>query len=246
MPADLTLDQAGNPRIFGSAVDLGSYESADALVIISPATNNVAEGGQVPITIERTSAMDNALTVRFSRDSATDFTLQLDGNLISGDEVIIPAGAAAVVLTLTAVDDIAAEANESHTMTLIDSADYNLGLAQVAAVTIPANDLVVTNLNDFTDATPADARGGTLRQAILNANNFAGADTVTFAVTGVIQLSGGSLKTQGNALTTIEGAGMTVDGRGNGSVFQIEGPTTINDLTITGGNADKWRWSFGR
>jgi len=237
VPADLTLDQAGNPRIFGSAVDLGSYESASALVTISLATNNVAEGVQAPITIARTGATDNALTVRFTRSSATDFTLQLDGNLISGDEVMIPAGAAAIVLTLTAVDDIAAEATESHAVTLVDTADYNLGSLTVATITIPANDLVVTNLNDFTAATPADSRGGTLRQAILNANSFAGADTITFAVTGVVELSGGSLRTQGNALTTIEGAGITVDGNGNGSVFAIDGPTTINDLTITGGNA---------
>lgn len=239
VPVDLTLDQAGNPRIFGSAVDLGSYESAGALVTISPATNNVAEGGQVSITIERTGATDNALTIRFTRSSATDLILQLAGNLIGGDEVIIPAGAAAVALTLTAVDDIEAEADESHSVTLIDAAEYNLGLAQVAAVTVTANDLVVTNLNDFTNATPANARGGTLRQALRNASNFAGADTVTFAVTGVIPLSGGSLKTTGSALTTLAGAGVTVDGRGNGSVFQIEGPTTINDLTITGGNAER-------
>lgn len=239
VPADLTLDQAGNPRIFGSAVDLGSYESAGALVTISPGSNNVGEGGQASMTIGRSGATDNALTVRFTRSSATDFTLQLDGNLISGDEVVVPAGATGVALTVTAVDDIEAEADESHSVTLIDTADYNLGLAQVSALTVPANDLVVTNLNDFTNATPANARGGTLRQALRNASNFPGANTITFAVTGVIQLSGGSLRTQGNALTTIEGAGITVNGSGNGtgSVFAIDGPTTINDLTVTGGNA---------
>lgn len=239
VPADLTLDQAGNPRIFGNAVDLGSYESADALVTISPATSNVAEGGQVALTINRSGALDAPVTIHFNRSSAADFTLQLAGNALNSDEVTIPAGAATVVLTLTAVDDVAAEATESHAVTLLDSTEYNLGLAQIAAVTIPANDLVVTNLNDFTNATPVDSRGGTLRQAILNANSFASADTITFAVTGVVELSNGTLRTQGTALTTIEGAGITVDGNGNSTVLTIEGPTTINNLTITGGNGER-------
>ncbi|MCE7985034.1 MAG: hypothetical protein DYG89_27995 [Caldilinea sp. CFX5] len=243
VPAGLTLDQSGNQRFFpiNGTVDMGAFEFGQMMVALTVDTTNVNEGGTALITISRVGSLSNPLTVRFARSgsaSSADYALQQDNAPLTVDEVVIPAGAASVQIAFQTVDDVSAEADETGVISLVDTDDYNLGAVTVATITIPANDLVVTNLNDFTNATPADARGGTLRQALRNADSFAGADTVAFTVAGVIQLSGGSLTTNGSALTTIEGAGITVDGGGNGSVFQIGGPTTINDLTITGGNAD--------
>ncbi|MEZ4664067.1 MAG: choice-of-anchor Q domain-containing protein [Caldilineaceae bacterium] len=241
VPVGVTLDQSGNQRFFPSngTVDMGAFEYAP-IVALTVDIANPSEGSTALITINRVGSLTNPLTVRFARAGtagSADYALQLGGTPLTVDEIVIPAGAASAQIAFVVADDISAEATETGLLTLLDTDDYNLGSVAVATLTIPANDLVVTNLSDFTAATAVDGRSGTLRQAILNANSFAGADTITFAVTGVVELSGGSLRTQGSALTTIEGADITVDGNGNGSVFVIEGPTTINDLTITGGNA---------
>ncbi len=241
--ATVTFHQSGDQRFFPTnGTEMSAAAEVVPTVALTVNTTNPTEGDTALITISRVGSLTNPLTVRFARGGTTggaDYALQLGGAALSVDEVVLPAGAATVQITFVVADDISAEATETGVLTLLDTDDYDLGTVTVAALTIPANDLVVTNLYDFTAATPVDGRSGTLRQAILNANSFAGANTITFAVTGVIGLSGGSLKTQGNALTTIEGAGMTVDGSGNGtgSVFEIEGPTTINNLAITGGNA---------
>ena len=57
-------------------------------------------------------------------------------------------------------------------------AAYTIGTGGTASVAIPANDTAVTNL--------ANAGQGSLRQAITNANAFAGSDTVTFLPPGAV------------------------------------------------------------
>src|SRR6185437_7785080 len=109
---------------------------------------------------------------------------------------------------------------------------------------------VVTTLNDELDssnpnATLADMAGGTglsLREALFLANEDpTTADTITFANNlsgGTIDLTLGQLKIDGSA--TIDGGsnGITVDAQGNSRVFDaVYGTSTINALTITGGNA---------
>ena len=74
---------------------------------------------------------------------------------------------------------------------------------------------VVTNLND--------SGAGSLRQAILNANAAAGADTITFSVTGTIQLL--------SSLPDItDTAGLVIDGPGQKS------------LTLSAGYAGHLMW----
>ncbi|MEM8533439.1 MAG: NEW3 domain-containing protein, partial [Chloroflexota bacterium] len=102
-----------------------------------------------------------------------------------------------------------------------------------------ANSYVVTSF--------ADSGAGTLRQAITDANNSAGADTITFSSAGTITLS--------TALPALTGGNITIDGtvpaggttprvelRGNGSVagqgFLIKSSgNTIRGFIINGFNA---------
>jgi Ca2+-binding RTX toxin-like protein len=101
-----------------------------------------------------------------------------------------------------------------------------------------ANNFVVTNTNDSGE--------GSLRQAILNANASAGADTITFAgsvftdaTPDVITLTTGQLTLSDD--TTILGTGannLTISGNNASRVFEINSgvTTALNDLTIANGN----------
>jgi CSLREA domain-containing protein len=104
----------------------------------------------------------------------------------------------------------------------------------------PANttDTVVTNTND--------SGVGSLRQAILNANANAGADTITFAgvfsdtTPDIITLISGSLSITDDV--TILGTGaskLTINGNNTSGVFEISGTATdvsIDGLQVTNAN----------
>ena len=90
----------------------------------------------------------------------------------------------------------------------------------------------VTNLDD--------AGAGSLRQAVIDANNMAGADTVDLsAVSGTIALTSGEVEII-EALT-IDSPGqnvLTIDGQENSRIFEITATTydfTIAGLTLTAG-----------
>jgi hypothetical protein len=66
---------------------------------------------------------------------------------------------------------------------------FTLLCAAIASVQIVhAATFTVTNTGDDSMDPPPGAGTGTLRQAIVDANSNAGADTITFSVTGTIQL----------------------------------------------------------
>lgn len=92
----------------------------------------------------------------------------------------------------------------------------------------------VTNLND------SDV--GSLRKAIIDANNTEGADEIVFSdVTGTITLTSGELDLTDSL--TINGAGIIISGNNNSRVFNIDDTDDerqleiyIKDLTITNGS----------
>src|SRR6266568_4643161 len=92
----------------------------------------------------------------------------------------------------------------------------------------------------FTVTTTADSGGGSLRQAILDANAASGNDTITFAITGTITLASALPAIADN--TTITGPGanlLTTSGNNSVQVFIVNAGTTstISGLTIANGLA---------
>ena len=112
------------------------------------------------------------------------------------------------------------------------------GTRRVSAATF-----TVTNTGDNGGVNPAPGAGtGTLRQAIVDANAAAGADTINFAagVTGTVTLS--SALPQITESVTISGPGadvLTVSGNSLFQVFNIAGggAVSISGLTISNGNS---------
>jgi hypothetical protein len=109
-----------------------------------------------------------------------------------------------------------------------------LGFDLLEDRTVPSN---------FTVLNLADSGGGSLRQAVLDANALAGADTIDFAagLSGTVTLSSGEMSISDDL--TIGGSGashLTVSGNHLSRVFGISGSTTdvaLSGLTIADGLA---------
>jgi predicted outer membrane repeat protein len=124
---------------------------------------------------------------------------------------------------------------------LAAGATLTIGATLTAGASAQAADYTVTNLGD--------AGPGTLRQAIIDANNNPGADRVLFAssLSGTITLTSSLLEIFDPVQVLGPGAGqITVSGNNSTLVFgvypHINGnagdPVTISGLTITGGRTD--------
>ncbi len=162
-----------------------------------------------------------------------DFTLTADGTATVAIDVAtgiatitMPDAIDKVTLTLKALADNKAEADEAVTFALDVNSAYSIDpINNAGTVTIAANETIVT--------TNADSGEGSLRQAIANANAFAGADTISFALATPAQKTI-ALATELDALTgetTIDGgtSGIILDGATAG--------TTANGLTLDGGKS---------
>jgi len=93
----------------------------------------------------------------------------------------------------------------------------------------------------FTVSSLNDAGGGSLRQAITDANAAASADTITFSVSGIIFLSSTLPTLTDAAGLTIDGTGQTVTISGSNAVrvmlVAANASLTVKNLTIVDGSA---------
>ncbi|PSB15514.1 DUF4347 domain-containing protein [Phormidesmis priestleyi ULC007] len=213
------------------------------------ATANEATPSNDPSTYQiKRSTTTGELTVKLAIDptstaSSSDYDWSVDSAFativsFSATEIILKflAGANTIDLKLTPKDDATAEADE--TLKLFITADAtNLGYAistsdNTATSTILANDTVVTNTSDSGE--------GSLRQAIINANAFAGANTISFAIpgTGVQTIALQSALPVISDVVTIDGATQT--GFTNTPLIVLDGTaagTTASGLHLTAGGS---------
>ncbi|MBD2460633.1 hypothetical protein H6G89_06205 [Oscillatoria sp. FACHB-1407] len=232
-----------------TATDNGNVFGAIALVIpqvsITGAGTLTETGTTGTFTISRGSNTLGDLVVNLG--VAGDATFGAGGDYTvtgassfnaSTGTVVIPDGVSSVTITVTANDDIQAEAAEAIALMVQPGTGYTIATGGMATLTIAANDTVVTNTGD---------RGeGSLRQAVINANAFAGADTISFDTAGsfatpqTIQLSSGQLELTGDVTITGTGANqLTLDGGDRSRLFRVNTGVTANisGVTITNGFA---------
>ncbi|MBD2005985.1 MULTISPECIES: choice-of-anchor Y domain-containing protein [Cyanophyceae] len=213
----------GTPTVSIQAIDADAAEAG-------------ANTGTYQIT--RTGNTTGNLTVKFAVSnniaSSGDYTLT-DSN---GNAIAISNGIATVTLldgqpsfniTLSAVDDIQAEAAETLKLDLVADGAYAIASSQnTATVTIQQNDTVVINTNDSGE--------GSLRQAIINANAFSGTNTIGFQIGTGLQTI-----TPLSALPTINNSviidGTTQPGFSGTPIIQLTGSGTGTGLTITAGDS---------
>ena len=231
IPVGITTDLAGGPRIIGTTVDMGAFESLYGtpwVITISPVAFTVNEGEHDDFTIQRTGDTTSELSIDLSITPGAGAVVadyMLSGGAINGQtgnvSITIPAGRASVNVHFAAIDDVDAEMDNTLTIDIRSSVLYGLGATTRSTATIPANDTVVTNTDDSGD--------GSLRQAITNANAFPADDTITFTASanGTIGLL--------SALPDLANNGaLTITGNGTANTI-ISGNHTVPGFTVNAG-----------
>jgi hypothetical protein len=219
-------------------------------VSIAASDAAAAEAGSDPgiFRISRTGSTAAALTVSYtvagSATNGTDYTPNLTGT------ATIPVGAAFVDVTITPVDDTLVEGDETVILTLVDTADYDLGSATTATVTIADNDVAPQITRIFTIqgaahtsplvgqsvitegiVTAVDSNGFYLQDPIGD-NNISTSDAIfVFTRSAPTVTVGSEVRVAGTVSEFFPGGQAT----GNLSTTQISGNLTIT--TLSTGNA---------
>ena len=255
-PANLTLDQNGNPRIQNGGVDIGSVER-----IIGTPTATV--GTLVSVNANTTGSINPyQFTVTY-----TDAFAIVASSIVSGN-IIVSRNGASFTTTPTLVNMNPAGQNAQSIVAtyqftppggIWDAADngtYSVILASnqvrnIDSVFVPSSTLGTITVNFATTyavLNTSDSGAGSLRQAILDANaNANAADTIifeatTFSTPKTITLTGGELSVSESL--TINGPGrnlLTISGNNLSRIFNFDGTgvqtIAISDMTLTKGNA---------
>jgi hypothetical protein len=223
----------------------------DALVTLAGSPDIDEDTGAITYTFTRAGFTGGPLTVNFNvggtatfaAGGSTDYAVTSSGTAFTYSatqgSVTFGENQNTVTLTLTPTRDLdIIEQDETVALTLTTGAGYDIGTTTAVATTIRNDDGIVTNLTD--------SGAGSLRQAILAANNALSLanPTVTFApsVTGNIDLTSGPLMLSRN-MTINAPNGNTVTVRRTGdSLFRLLQVNTgvtadIRNLTFANGNA---------
>lgn len=231
-----------------------SIDSAN--VSITAINANAVEDGMPGIfRIQRTNTIGN-LTVNLTIDdnslaTSDDYTLAIDKRpiIINNNtfSVTIADGESFVDFNLNAIAEVDsfAEGDEPVKLNLVPGTAYQIdNTNNTATVTINANGFLVNNTEDST----SEYQQGSLRQAISNANNIAGENTITFDTDGLfataqtITLDGDELSISDSI--TIQGTGankLTLSGNNASRVFSLIGEeitATFAGLTIANGTGE--------
>lgn len=129
-------------------------QSLSATVTVSVPDNGATEGTPASdtgtYTISRTGATTDALTVNFSMTGtatvATDYGITAGGSPVT-TSAQIQAGQQSLNITLTPVDDLSGEGNETAIFTVTSGNGYSVGTPSSAEVTIADNDAILPTVS---------------------------------------------------------------------------------------------------
>ena len=224
----VTLKTAGTQTITATDTVTSSITGTSGTITVNPAAathfsvtapGSEAQNASFNFTVTALDQFNNtatgyAGTVHFTSSDGSA-TLPANSTLTNGTGTFSATLGTTGNQTITATD------------TVTSSITGTSGVISVTAVS-----LVVTTL--------ADSGPGSLRAAITNANTSSGGVTITFAVTGTINLlSALPQLTQSMTITGPGASSLAIDGGGAGPVFDIGSATTvtISGVTIQHGSA---------
>ncbi|HNG33922.1 MAG TPA: choice-of-anchor Q domain-containing protein, partial [Blastocatellia bacterium] len=242
--ADIVADCTASNASFtlqvsdGSLTGIGtlnvSVTANSAPTVGTYADKTLLTGKNVTVTPSAAPADNGSIASVTATASPNTFTGTFSGNATTGALTITNAAPAGTyTITVTVTDNCGATVQKTFTLT----------------VNPCPTSFTVNNLSDVSDSNAGDGvcatSGGvcTLRAAIEEANALASSCSplsINFSVTGTITLANGQLLITHPSLT-VNGPGasqLTVTGNNASRVFEVNiaSTTTINGLTITGGN----------
>jgi hypothetical protein len=221
----------------GSGTGSGSVQFTVAANVTPERTGTITITGGLTFTVTQTSGCAYSLAPSSANINESGGARSF--NVVTGAGCTWTAVSNAQWITVTA----GASGSGNGTVTLsiaANSDDERTGTVTVAnsvgnlTFTVNQVNLIVRNTND--------SGPGSLRQAVINANNMPGNDVITFlpSLTGFITLTSGEIKVMNNGSLEIRGPGagrMTIYGNNNSRIFYSnQAVLTITDLTLTGGN----------
>ena len=236
-----------------ATVNLLSDDAGTALptVTIAATDANAAElnADTATFTVTRTGATTAPLTVGFSLSGTA--TSASDYSVLSGS-VTIPTGALSATITLTPIDDVLVETNETAIVTLSGNAAYTLGATTTATATIVSDDVAPTLPTvtlSTTDAAAAEANRDPGTFTVTRSGATTAALTVNYSISGTAtngtdfdNLTGSVVIPAGATSATITvrpaddsiiDANETTIVTLSGNSSYILGATTVGTVTIT-------------
>jgi hypothetical protein len=182
---------------------------SDRVVTLQATDSSANETGADPgtFTVTRTGSSVNALTVNFSQ-SRTTATQGTDFAAI-GNSVVIPAGSASAVITVTPVDDATSEGVEKVVLTLSSNAAYSIGTPNSGSVFISDNDRLVTVAATDAAANETGPDVGTF--TFTRSGNLTGSLAIRYTVAGTADAAVDFLTLTGDATIPSGSASVTVD-----------------------------------
>jgi hypothetical protein len=164
-------------------------DDASPVVSISATDTSAAEAGSDPatFTITRSANLTGAIVIGLTWGGtatfSTDYSVSVTGGTLSADRstLTMADGVATATITVTPVDDTAAEQSETIVLGLSAGTGYSVGTPASASATIADNDTVVaaTTISIQTTASVVEGNGGSKTVTLTVTLSAASASTVT-------------------------------------------------------------------
>ena len=220
--AEVYMDDLSYTGLVSTQVPIVSITASDATAVEQGA-------GTGTFVVSRTGSTTSALTVNIAYSGTAIISGTGDDYNVSPTgttSVTIASGQSALTITVTPIDDSTAELDETVTLSLTSSANYQMGVNKSATVTIRDNEPIVTIT--AADAAAAETGSNTGTFVVTRMGSTSSALTVNIAYSGTATISGtgDDYDVSPTATTTVSIA----SGQSSATVTV----TPINDSTLDG------------